>query len=124
MAWPPCKSWRDCHTRECVGREAALADLDRLPGRVGGRGDGDDRARRSNVVDVGGLPVRRDRDLLANIKTAAGADRLPRRLRGRADRDDRGRGRVGDVGGLTVRRERSRLTYITTPPHTARIRRR
>jgi hypothetical protein len=65
--WPLCKSWRDCHTRDRVEREVALADLDWLPRRVGGRADWGDCAR-AWVRDVGGLPVRADRDLQGDLK--------------------------------------------------------
>src|SRR5258707_1163336 len=105
MAWPPCKSWRDCHTRECVRREAAPAGLDRLPRRVGGRGDGGDRARRADGVGGGGAALPCDRDMVANRKTAAGGGRCIRRVGG-GGRAVLVRWGVCRWGGVAVRAER------------------
>src|SRR5262249_59905147 len=79
-------------------------------GRVGGRADRDDRARAPSVAgDVGGLPVRGDRDFIWGGIWKGDADWLAGRVGGRIDWSDLVPGRsAGDVGGLPVRGDRDR----------------
>jgi len=69
------------------------SDADRLAGGVGGGVDRDDRVRAASVAgDVGGLPVRGDRDFIGGGIRKGDADWLSGRIGGRIDGSDFGAG--------------------------------